>query len=69
MLKGADNCLGYMEVFGHPRLNYAQLRRGDYKLQEQEEWVKKKVGEEGAILEPLHPAEPDATWPPVEEIF
>ena len=29
VLKGADNCLDYMEmeVFGHPRRNYAQLRR------------------------------------------
>ena len=35
--KGADNCLDYMEVLVHPRPNHAQLRRGDYKLQEQEE--------------------------------
>ena len=28
VLKGADNCLDYTEIFGHPRQNYAQLRRG-----------------------------------------
>ena len=64
-LKGAHSCSDYMGVFGNPRPNYAQLRRDD-KLQEQGEvgLVKRKVEEEVAILLPLHPAEPGATWPP-----
>lgn len=62
-LKGAHNCLDCMEVFGHPRPNYAQLRMGD-KLQE--ESVKKKAEEAVATLAPLHPAELDARWPPVD---
>ena len=69
-LKGAHSCSDYMGVFGNPRPNYAQLRRDD-RLQDQGEGglVKRKAEEEVAILLPLHPAEPGATWPPEHRYY